>query len=203
MFIGVCFFGRSKFYEKKYLLESFGPDHTYDIFYSADNEAAEVIDNFTKIYSPISINNEKITYDVDFGIYPNNKTCPANISNMTRHFINKKRVFALLEEHCITEGKTYDLIVSCRLDLYMDKYSPATPTANTVYIPSGDDCTGINDRFAMGDFNTMKQYMNLFDNCVYLLTNNSVPHPENLHLDNINHCKITIERFNLHQSIYR
>uniref|UniRef100_A0A6C0L6H5 Uncharacterized protein n=1 Tax=viral metagenome TaxID=1070528 RepID=A0A6C0L6H5_9ZZZZ len=202
MFIGVCFFGRSKYYDKKYLLESFGPNHTYDIFYSADNEPEETIADFIKVYSPISINNDKITYDVDFGIYPNNRTCLANINNMTRHLINKKRVFALLEEHCIATGKVYDLIVSCRLDLHMDKYAPELPLANTVYIPSGYDYEGINDRFAMGDFQTMKQYMNIYDNCLYLLTNKiSVPHPESLHLDNIRHCKVNIERFNLHQSI--
>ena len=204
MLIGVCFFGRINYYDKNYLVNSFGPAHEYNFFYSGDNEPEHVVAAFQTAYTPICINNDKISYDVDFGIYPNNKTCPVNINNMTRHFLNKKRVFGLLEEHCAKTNKSYDLIISCRFDLYMDIYSPGIPSANTIYIPHGEDHTGINDRFAMGDFQTMKQYMNLYDNCIYFLENKlCVPHPENLHLCNILYCKINIERINLHQEIIR
>ena len=204
MFIGVCFFGRIQHFDKKYLLNSFGPNHTYDVFYSGDNEPDELIAEFQKMYNPIHIINDKISYDVDFSIYPNTKTNPVNINNMTRHFINKKRVFTLLEEHCNITNKFYDLIVSCRFDLYMDKYSPEIPLPNTIYIPSHEDHTGINDRFAIGDFNTMKKYMNLYDNCLYLLENKICPpHPENLHLYNILFHNINIVRFNLHQQLNR
>ena len=204
MLIGVCFFGRIKHFDKKYVLHSFGSSHTYNFFYSGDNEPEELVDTFKKMYTPISVNNDKIVYDIDFGIYPNNKTHPVNIHNMTCHLINKKRVFQLLEEHCNKTNTAYDIIVACRFDLYMNAYSPELPLKNTVYIPSGNDHTGINDRFAFGDFQTMKQYMNIYDNCVYLIENNiSVAHPENLHLYNILHCKINIVRINIHQEICR
>ena len=204
MLIGVCFFGRLRHFDKKYFLNSFGANHTYNFFYSGDNEPEDLLAEFQRVYTPIAINNEKLSYTIDFGIYPNNKTSPVNIANMTRHILNKKRVFGLLEEYCKTTQTSYDLVVSCRLDLSMDAYSPELPLENTVYIPDGEDHTGINDRFAMGDLQTMKHYMNLYDNCAYLLENGiSVPHPENLHLYNLLHCKINIQRINLRQNIIR
>jgi hypothetical protein len=204
MLIGVCFFGRIKYFDRTYLINSFNPNHEYNFFYSGDNEPEHLINEFKEIYKPISLNNDKISYDIDFGIYPNDKTYPPNIHNMTCHFINKKRVFRLLEEHCNITNKSYDLIVSSRLDLYMHNYSPEIPLKNTIYIPNGEDHTGINDRIAFGDFQTMKHYMNLYDNCVYLLKNKiCVPHPETLHLYNILHYKINIVRINLYHEIIR
>jgi len=204
MFIGVCFFGRIRHFDKKYFLNSFGANHTYHFFYSGDNEPEELVAEFQKLYAPISISNEKLSYTIDFGIYPNNKTCPANIDNMTRHLLNKKRVFGLLEEYCAKTQTSYDLIVSCRFDLRMDAYSPDLPLENTIYIPEGNDYMGINDRFAMGDIQTMKHYMNLYDNCVYLLEKGlSVPHPECLHASNLLHCNLNTQRIKLPQSIVR
>jgi len=204
MRIGVCFFGRIKYFDKKYLLNSFGSEYEYNFFYSGDNEPEELVAEFQKMYNPIDMNNDKIVYDIDFGIYPTLKISPANINNMTCHFINKKRVFRLLEEHCNITKKSYDIIISCRFDSYMDKYSPEFPLPHTIYIPHGQDWCGINDQFAYGDFETMKQYMNIYDNCKYLLENKGCPlHPEHLNLYNIIDCLLNIQRINVHQEIIR
>jgi hypothetical protein len=202
MRIGVCFFGRIKHYDKKYLIESFGSNHSYDFFYSSDDEPADLINQFIELYHPISIDNNKISYDVDFSIY--SPPHPQQMHNMTCHFINKKRVFGLLETHCNLTNTHYDLIISVRLDLYIDKFEPELPIENTIYIPTNEDHNGINDRFAMGDFKTMKQYMNIFDNCLYLLDNKiTVAHPERLTLSNIQHCNINVNRLNLYHNINR
>jgi hypothetical protein len=79
MHIAILFYGRINHYEKKFLINALPKIHHYDFFYSSDSEPQELIDDFIKIYNPISINNNKILYDVDFGIYPNNKTCKAKL----------------------------------------------------------------------------------------------------------------------------
>jgi len=204
MRVAVLFFGRLKHHERKYLLNSLPKTHEYDIFLSCDAEPQELLDNFIGLYSPIAATNEKIAYDVDFGKYPNQKTHPVNIHNMTCHFLNKKRVFGLLEQHVAATGAVYDVVLSARLDLSVGPLGLQVPAENTVYIPSNEDHTGINDRLAFGDMETMKKYMNVFDNCLYLLENNlSVPHPENLTLYNILHWKISVSRFHLDASLVR
>jgi hypothetical protein len=203
MLIGVCFFGRIRHFEHKFLLNSFGPTHTYECFYSGDNEPEDSVAEFQRSYPIISLTNETISYDIDLSKYPTkNKT--VIIDKMTRHFINKKRVFSLLEDHCKKTNTPYDLIVSCRLDLHMDAYSPEIPLANTIYIPDGHDHTGINDQFAFGDLSTMKHYMNLYDTCLSLLeTTHCEPHPETLHLQNIIQGNITVKRIQLNTHIVR
>jgi hypothetical protein len=204
MLIGVCFFGRIKHFDKNYFVNSFGPEHKYNFFYSGDNEPEDLLVEFKKMYNPICVNNTKISYNIDFGIYPNKITYPVNIHNMTCHLLNKKRVFGLLEDYCNITNTSYDLIVSCRLDLYIEQYSPEKPLVNTIYIPAGEDHMGINDRLAYGDFQTMKKYMNLYDNCVYLLDRKlSLPHPESLHLATILFYKLNIIRFSVRHEIIR
>jgi hypothetical protein len=204
MHIAILFYGRINKYTNTFLLNSLPQNHTYDVFYSADLEPNELLDDFIKIYKPISVNNDKISYDVDFGKYPNTKTHLSNIHNMTCHFINKKRVFNLLENYINLTNTKYDIIIATRLDLFIDTLTLDIPLPNTIYIPKNEDHTGINDRFAMGDFQTMKKYMNIYDNCVYLLENKiSVAHPENLTLYNIEYYKLNIVRFDINYSIMR
>jgi len=204
MHIAILFYGRINKYTNTFLLNSLPQKHTYDVYYSADLEPNELLDDFIKIYKPISVNNDKISYDVDFGKYPNTKTHPVNIHNMTCHFINKKRVFNLLENYINLTNTKYDIIIATRLDLFIDTLTLDIPLPNTIYIPKNEDYTGINDRFAMGDFQTMKKYMNIYDNCVYLLENKiSVAHPENLTLYNIEYYKLNIVRFDINYSIMR
>jgi hypothetical protein len=124
---------------------------------------------------------------------------------MSRHYTNKKRVFTLLEDHVTKSNTKYDCIISTRLDLYFDKLYIPTPALNTLYIPEGEDQGGINDRFAMGDYESMKKYMGIYDMCYYILENklSAQPHPEQLALANIRYHKLNIERFLLENSIIR
>ena len=204
MRVALLFYGRIAHYDKKYLLKSLPTTNEYDVFLSSDAANDAAIEDFIKIYAPISINNDALTYDVNFGKYPNTKTQPAVIHNMTCHFLNKKRVFGLLEQHIALTGASYEVVISTRLDLIMNPVHVELPAYNTIYIPHGDDYTGINDRFAMGDIEVMKKYMNIFDSCLYLLENKlSVPHPENLTLANIIFCNIATSRFELNASLVR
>jgi hypothetical protein len=204
MRVAVLFFGRVRHYEKKYLVNSLPESCQCDFFYSADAESEESIGKFIEIYKPISINNEKISYIVNFRTYPTSINKCTNVHNMTCHFINKKRVFELLETHVRKTGVKYDIVISTRLDLFIEKIDLPMPLPNTIYIPVSNDYSGINDRFAMGDYETMGKYMKIYDNCVYLLENDlTCAHPETMTLANLNYYKINIRRFGMHYSIIR
>lgn len=192
----IIFFGRIKHYEKKYLLNKLSKNNTYDIYYSASNE--NNIEDFKKIYNITNNNNicnDAILHNYNF---KQDYAKPTNINNMICHFINLKRAFNLL----INSNIKYDFIIATRLDLEITKSidikNDMINSKNTIYIPQGCDYTGINDRFAMGDFDTMKKYCDIIDNCEYLCNNKlAVAHPETLTLSNLIYYKINIIRFDL------
>lgn len=204
MRIAILFFGRSKHVEHTYptLLHSLG-NHSADVFYSGDNEHTEKL---IEICKPISIINEPITYTVDFSKYPifiHGINTP-NFDSMTRHFINKKRVFKLLEEYIHKHNVTYDVVISARLDIPIHNLTIPEPVQNTVYIPEEYDYFGLNDRFAFGDVDSMKKYMLLYDTAIDLLESKlTVPHPESLTLANIKYKKLRVIRIKLSTEIMR
>jgi hypothetical protein len=210
MKVAVLFFGRIGHYDKLFLLKEL-INTKVDIFYSSDNEQSELVEKFINLYNPIKVINDKIdaqTYldlnKLNFYAYPNTVTYPPNLNNMTRHFINKLRVFKLLEEHVKNTGVSYDLVICTRLDLQINGLKLTIPEINTIYIPEGEDHTGINDRFAMGDMDTMAKYMNVFNNCYYLLENKlAIPHPETLTLANIKLNNLNIIRLGFTYNIIR
>ena len=204
MRIAILYFGRSRHVEHTYptLVHSL-VNHSADVFYSGDNEHTEKL---VEICAPVSLINDPITYTVDFSKYPIfiPDICAPNFDSMTRHFINKKRVFILLEEYMAKHGVTYDLVICARLDIPIHGLAIPEPAQNTVYIPLGYDYFGINDRFAMGDVDSMKKYMLLYDSAVFLLDHKvTVPHPESLALANIKYRNLYVERISLATEIMK
>jgi len=218
MRIAVLFYGRIRHFDKRYLLKKLDRSHEIDVFYSCSDEPDDLIDDFINLYEPVSMNCDKITPSVDFADYLGN-----NIgTNMAYHFINLKRVFQLLEEHISNTGIVYDLVIATRLDLEIESIDLVQPKTNTIYIPSGYDYFGINDRFAMGSVEVMKHYTNILDNSVFLLNNKLinmniftstiqvietkfiiVPYPEILNLENIKYCGLNLERFDMIHGIQK
>ena len=120
---------------------------------------------------------------------------------MICHFINKQRVFELLEKH----NETYDIVVSLRIDIvFKNKFDFSNIVENTIYIPDNYDWGGINDQVAYGNMEVMKKYNYIFKNIIYLLDNKlSIVHPETLTLANIIFNKLKINRFKLSYFIER
>lgn len=194
----VLFYGRLRHYQDKYIGGAIKLFDQVDFFYSADNEAQPQFDDFIRIYKPVAYCNDTISYEYDFEKYPGRTPSGTNMNNMIRHFINLKRVFGLFESHIQATDTKYDIVISVRLDLCTGDLALFTPEKNTIYIPEGDDHAGINDRIAMGGIESMKKYMNIIDNCEYLLENKlSIPHPETLTLANIKHCELNIKRLSM------
>jgi hypothetical protein len=207
MRIAVLVFGRLAKCVEHYnnILESLGEDNIIDFFASSDNSPQSQLNEFIELYKPILYNNEPIQYTCNLGIYPN-KPETTNIHNVTCHFINKGRVFSLLEEHIKKENIQYDVVVSLRLDaIYYNKFDYGHLADNTIYIPSGNDWLGgINDQVAYGVIEVMKKYNSIFSNTINLLEQGlSIPHPESLTRANPLYYNVNIQRVNLSHQVLR
>jgi hypothetical protein len=170
-----------------------------DFFLSSDNSPEELLQEFIHLYKPISYTNEKIVYSNSLDNYP--KRPETNIHNMICHFINKQRVFQLLENH----NETYDIVVCLRIDLvFNNNFDFSNIVENTIYIPNNYDYGGINDQVAYGTMEVMKKYNYIFKNMIYLLdTEKAIVHPETLTLANIKFNELLINRFELSYYIER
>ncbi len=206
MKIAVLIYGRLDKCIEHYsnIISSIGVDHEIHFFLSSDNSPKEVLENFIILYKPIKYTNEKIYYDCDLSKYPN-KPIETNIPNMTCHFINKGRVFKLLEEYVEEENVNYDVVISLRVDLLIyNNFTFHKIKDNTIYLPNCYDWGGVNDQIAYGNISVMKKYMNIFENVITILDQRlSKPHPESLTLANIQLNNLEVDRFNLHYRIDR
>jgi hypothetical protein len=100
MRIAVLVYGRLNKCVEHYenIVESIGKYNDIDFFVSSDNSSESLFNDFIDLYKPKLYNNSNIQYEYDLGKYPG-KRGETNIHNMTCHFINKNRVFLLLEEY--------------------------------------------------------------------------------------------------------
>jgi hypothetical protein len=214
MRIALLLYGRiNKFKEHRAnIIESFGKDNQVDIFYSCDGEDTSAMLEFIDLYKPIKVCNDKITDTIEGKLhrYPNPPSPEyfdlVNIYNMSRHFINKSRVFKLLEEHIEQEHTHYDLVISTRIDIfYNESFIHGNIEENTIYIPMGYNygLLAVNDQIAHGTLSTMKKYMNMYDNIINYLETGCLMHPESLVYKNIIHNNINIVRYPLSYSIIR
>lgn len=182
------------------IIESIGKEHKIDFFLSSDNSDKGLLNEFINIYNPKLFINDSIIYDYNFSKYSGLRG-ETNIHNMICHFINKNRVFTLLEEYISSTRIHYDVVLSLRLDIkFKSSFNFKNFNEDTIYIPENYDYVdkGLNDQIAYGTLNTMRKYMNIILNCCYLLDNSlSIPHPESLTYANAIYNKLNITRFNL------
>lgn len=161
------------------------------------------------MYNPKKILNDPITNEIDFESYPGTPRAN-NMHNMACHFINKMRVFDLLEKHInnINETSCYDYIIHHRLDVHchdnIDYGCFVKNKENQIYIPYVPDwmCNGgdylprfLNDQMAIGNFESMKKYMNIYKNVSHLLESGSPPHPETLLRNHVDDIGLQVDRF--------
>jgi len=205
MHIAILFYGRINKFKEHYknIMESLGNSNTFDIFYSCDNAPLDLLQEFIQLYKPVSVINEKLEFTTNFGDYPKHPN--TNINNMIAHFLNKLRVFSLLEKHVEIYKLHYDLVISLRLDLlFEDTMVFYTVEEDTIYIPEGYDFEdfAINDQIAYGSIRTMKKYMNIIYNIDFILNNGqTILHPESLTYTNILNNGLKIIRFPFNYSL--
>ena len=204
MRIAVLVYGRLNKCVEHYenIVESIGKYNDIDFFCSSDNSSESLMNDFIHLYKPKLYNNSTIKYEYDLGKYPGKRE-ETNIHNMSCHFINKNRVFLLLEEYMNKGNIHYDCVVSLRIDLvFLNNFIFNNLEDNTIYIPYGHDYDGINDQVAYGNIDVMKKYNSI--NPLDLLEKNlSIPHPESLNYANILFNKLQIERVNIRYNFDR
>lgn len=182
------------------IMQSLRRANEVDFFASSDNSAE--IGDFVAVYKPLMYNNDPITYNVDYSQYLGRRG-ETNIHNMTCHFINKNRVFALFEDWCLRHAAAeYDAVVSLRVDcVFQTQFEFDNLRDQTVYIPLGSDYVGgINDQIAYGKPDVMKKYNGI--NPKELLDfGRSIPHPENLTRANLEFHHLGVDRVDLRYEI--
>jgi hypothetical protein len=202
MHIAVLVYGRLNKCAEHYnnIMKKLGENNVIDFFLSSDNSSESLLSDFIKLYNPILYTNSPVQYDYDLTIYPGCRS-NTNIHNMTCHFINKNRVFILLEEYINKNDVKYDCVVSLRIDcVFSNKFIFNSLEDNTIYIPACYDYTDdpnietINDQVAYGKVDVMKKYNSI--NPLDLIEKNlSAPHPESLVYANIKFHKLKIIRY--------
>lgn len=206
MRIAVLVYGRLNKCSEHYdnILEHLGKQHQIDFFLSSDNPHPFLLNKFNKLYTPVSIITDPVVYSYDLAAYPRIVE-GTNIHNMTCHFINKNRVFKLLEEYIRKNHVVYDVIVSLRIDcMFKSKFDFTKIEENTIYIPYGCDFfeKSINDQIAYGSFEVMQKYNSI--NPKELLDKQlSIVHPESLNYANIHFHQLHVTRVSLDYCIKR
>jgi hypothetical protein len=202
MRIAVLVYGRLNRCVEHYdnILSSIGSTNHIDFFLSSDNQDDALLNDFIRLYKPIAYNNESTQYDYDLEKYRSEYHSYVKIHNLNCHFINKNRVFLLLEEYINKEDVKYDCVISLRIDCaFQNSFAFDNLEENTIYIPSGNDYAeeGLNDQIAYGKVDVMKKYHSI--NHVDILEKKlSVLHPESINYANIIHIhKLQVERVSL------
>ena len=140
------------------LLNTFGENNQYDFFLSTSPELNEDLNEFIALYKPISICNDPIIYSHDYSKY--RKKFETNVHNMICHFINKIRVYKLLEEHINKTNTNYDLVISTRVTIQYNKiFNEVTNEIinNKLYSPIGCEYLGIiYNNIQINNINSMK-----------------------------------------------
>jgi len=192
--------------------ETFGKDIDIFLAHDPDSESHKYIEDFKKLYSPVSVIDEPITEEDIYLPYVNKflKTHRGpyytKTANMTRHYINKKRVVKLLKDYMEKTGKTYEFVCTTRLDLFLNppiQWDTFEKQSNTIYIPEGLNWGGLNDTMSIGDFNTIEKYANIYDNSIKLLENGCEPFPEILLDTHVKDLGLDIRRFKYNSNLRR
>jgi hypothetical protein len=194
---------------------TFGKD--IDIFLAHDphSESYKYIEDFKKLYNPVCIIDEPITEEDIYAPYMRNflKTHRGfyyvKTNNMTKHYINKKRVVQLVKDYIKKTGKTYEFICTTRLDIYFNppiQWDMFEKKNGTVYIPSGLDWGGLNDTLCIADLETIEKYAHIYDNSIKLLDSGCEPYsnfPEKLLDAHVKDIGLDVRRFEYKSNLRR
>ena len=215
MKIAVLFSGRIIDSIEQYtnFMQSIVQSNEVDFFISYNKtKNKSAVDQFLKMYKPKKhIENDEQYHDITK--YKNSSDTPMNILYM---FQNRLKVIKLFDEYLQETGSKYDFLISTRCDLWyyqclnLDKCN-IVAQENKLLIINGIgnggmnncDSGGINDQFALGNYDNISTYLRLYDVFFNMLDNNVILHPETLLLHYLTNENIKIQRFDIIYDIKR
>lgn len=186
-------------YHPDVFIETWSNSSKMESHFNGVIENDSTLDEIEKMYSPKIISSEE--YDRELEEYflsrCENKnyyseTKPDNVYAM--HYKIKKG-FDLIEGYQSFK-KSYDIVIKIRFDIRLETFIDLYEVnPNKIYIPEGwDHREGINDLFAVGGYDTMKKYCNLYLHLEEHYGNTSIFHPETLLKVHLEKNEIEIER---------
>jgi len=167
--------------------------------FSGELENDSTIDEIEKMYRPCVIlseeyNNQKEQYFSNLCLdkNPPPETKPVNVYAM--HYKISKG-FSLIEGYQLI-GKKYDLVIRIRFDIKLESFIDLYEVdPEKIYIPEGwDHRGGINDLLAVGGYDVMKTYCNLYHHLEEYAKEGNIFHPETLLRVHLEKNQIEIER---------
>lgn len=200
MKVAILFFGRIYCHEIffKNLTTVFG-NHDYDFFLSTDPSLKEDVDSFINLYHPKKVTQDPLQLTNIYDDFPR-QFC-VNVHNLKCQYMNKLRVQALLDSYIQETSTQYDVIICSRLDLVFDQSIDLTSLnkQNTIYIPKGMDCMsiGLNEMIAIGNYEVIKKYTNIYNNVMILLLHGCPLQTESLTRANVNYYGLILERIDV------
>jgi hypothetical protein len=203
--IAILFAGRVKAYKpgsyisyKKYIEQPLlDKGYTPYVFLSHNDRNTDIdLEDFKKSYDVKGFENTRFD-DIDkyWHLPLQHSTKPHHAYPMFFHIY---RAFLLSEKYSVENNITFDAVIYMRAD---EEFSEPlelnidTLAENTVYIPTGNDHTGVNDQFAYGRTESMKKYI-VFPNILELWEKYNMPfHPETYVMYNLIYQKLNYIRF--------
>ena len=127
-------------------------------------------------------------------VYSDKVCIPENVYS---HFFHNQQCWNLIQNFQVKQNIEFDLICKYRADiLCSEPFSFVSPEHQTVYIPEGNDHTGLNDQIADGNLKVMKNYSTLFERLENICsTRQCIFHPETLVEFNMKSNNICVQRF--------
>ena len=209
MKIAILFSGRLNTNIEQYnnIMNNLVQSNDVDFFISHSKIDEKNIQDFIQLYKPKKIiESDEIHFD--YSKYQ--KRSEANKHNVMCMFLNRKKVCKLFQEYINDNNINYDIIISCRCDLWFDEKLDINSLMNHINnnelcIPNPQfDYTGINDQIAIGNYKTITTYLQVYDSLFNILESTpSVFHPETLLAIYLQLKNENIYRFNLMYIIKR
>jgi len=203
MRIAILLSGRINGYEKSYknIIDNIVQGNQVDFFISYCKDISEEsFENFKKIFNPVSyVKSDEVYFDMT--PYPH----PTHLGVKSRHnmmcmYLNRRNVYKIYNEYKIKNNIHYDLVFSYRVDFIFHSKLDLSLLLNakeSICIPEGCDYNGINDRMAVGNEETMKEYLLCYDSLQLLFDQGGTPHPETILKEYIEYKKLKIYRFHI------
>ena len=186
-------------YNPDVFIETWSNSSKMESHFNGVIENDSTLDEIEKMYSPKIISSEKYDREIEeyFLSRCENKNCysetkPDNVYAM--HYKIKKG-FDPIEGYRPFK-KSYDLVIKIRFDIKLESFIDLHEVnPKKIYIPEGcDHRGGINDLLAVGGYDVMKTYCNLYSHLDEYSEEGNMFHPETLLRVHLEKNQIEVER---------